>query len=166
MSSLETGIYGAKVQSWRNANPRDVLKQIIDSAVNPNDRPAIHSALREKVLREGDEDYLDSIIEYWFTNNYNSLMLERSRPRLRTSALALQAARAAEYREKVTTAIRQEAIFLLGTILPNGKALRDSTFGECAKIGGVLSKIASKGKPEQIVGEVLSDAQLHKLQGI
>lgn len=166
MTSLDTGIYGAKVQSWRRANPRDVLKQIIDSAADPRDKSKVLSAFREIVLGEDGEDYLDSIIEYWFANNYNSLIDERIRPKRRESTVKQTAAKVAEFKEKVTTRIREEALFLLDTMLPNGKALRDSTFGECAKIGGVLSQIATMGKPGQIVGRVLSDASLRKLQGL
>ena len=165
MTSLDTGTYGAKVQSWRRANPRDVLKQIMEEAANPKDKAALMSAFRERVRGEDGEDYLDSIIEYWFTNNYNSLMDERFRPKRRSSAKSEKATKVAELKEVVTKRIRQEALFLLDTVLPNGKALRASTFGECAKIGGSLSLIASKGKPSQIVGKVLSDAQLRKLQG-
>ena len=162
MTSLDTGTYGAKVQSWRRANPRDLLKKLIEE--NPRVAKAdLFKTFRDQIRGDDGEEFLDSIIEYWFSNNYHSL-IERH-PRNAAANKAEKRAKIAEITEKIKARVRQEALFLLDTVLPNGKALRDSTFGECAKIGGALSKIASKGKPGQIVGTVLSDTQLRKLQG-
>lgn len=164
MTSLDTGTYGAKVQSWRRANPRDLLKQIMDETSDPKDKKTILSVFRDRVRGDDGWDYLDSIIEYWFSNNYHSLMDENLRTKRAAPNKLLKSAKIAEFKKKVAVRIRQEALFLLDTMLPNGKTLRDSTFGECAKIGGVLSKIANSGKPTQVVGKVLTDVQLRKLQ--
>lgn len=166
MTAVDTGIQGAKRQSFHKASPRGVLMRLI----NENPRADEHALLRlfgEKIKEDAEsgDDYLSPIIEYWFAHNYRSLVNEKAAPSKRLATRAAKQAKVAEIKEKVTARIRQEALFLLDTTLPNGKALRDSTFGECAKIGGALSKIASKGKPGQIVGKVLSDAQLRKLQG-
>ena len=162
MTSLDTGTYGAKVQSWRRANPRDLLKRLIEE--NPGVAKAeLFKTFRDQIRGDDGEEFLDSIVEYWFANNYHSL-IEHPAPQLAANKAEKQT-KIAEIKEKIKTRVRQEAIFLLDTALPHGKTLRNSTFGECAKIGGALSKIASKGRPGQIVGNVLSDTQLRKLQG-
>ena len=48
-------------------------------------------------------------------------------------------------------------------IMPNGKPLRECTGKDCAKAGGWLSKLAKKVKPNQKVGDVLSEAQVKRL---
>lgn len=160
MPELNTGTYGAKVQSWRAANPRDLLKGI--RADNPRaDKPRLLSLFEDKVMASTPA-YLSAIIEYWFSNNYASLV-ERSSA-ARAEGVAQRERIEGNMRLGVKAAIKREAMILLSTMLPNGKALRDTTFGECAKMGGVLSRIATKGKPKQIVGTVLSDAELRGLQ--
>jgi hypothetical protein len=54
-------------------------------------------------------------------------------------------------------------IILMNLVMPNGKMLKDSTFAECADIGGWYAKIASRVAPEEVVGNVLSEEQLRKI---
>jgi hypothetical protein len=54
-------------------------------------------------------------------------------------------------------------IVLMNLELPNGKALKDSTFSECAKAGGFFSKVAKMGKPNAIVGKTMDEAALRKV---
>ncbi|GEM_PF-5131432 len=166
MTSLDTGVYGAKVQSWRRSNPRDLLKRLIEE--NPGaDKATIHKTFRDEVRGEDGEEYLDSVIEYWFSNNYHSLVDPAPR---RERPAAQKTDRVAEIREKVKTRIRQEAqIILLDMVLPNGKPLRECTGTECSqlgtKVGAWLTKIAGKVKPSEVVGDVLDEAQVRKLYG-
>jgi hypothetical protein len=52
---------------------------------------------------------------------------------------------------------------LLDLTLPGGKALRDATFAECRQAGGFFTRIAKLGKPDEIVGKKLTDAQVAKV---
>lgn len=156
MTLLDTGIYGAKVQSWRRANPRDLLKRLIDE--NPKfGKDNLFKTFRDQLRGEDGEEFLDSVIEYWFANNYHSL-IERPTPHIRAARKA--AARADT--EKVKEHIQKR---LLNMVLPNGETLGNSTFGYCAKLGGGLSRIGAKGKPNQIVGKHLSETEVRKLYG-
>lgn len=163
---LDTGTYGAKVQSWKKSNPRDLLKRVIDD--NPAmDKPALLAALRHELLADDGIDYLDAVIEYWFANNYHSLVEMRAAQKPQTSLIAAKAAKQAKVeaiKEKVQTRIREEAqMILLDMILPTGKALRDSTGKDCAKAGGWFAKLAEQVKPNQTVGAVMSEDQVRKL---
>ncbi len=69
-----------------------------------------------------------------------------------------------EMAEKMARTIRD--ICIMDLILPNGKAVRDSTFADCARAGGLFVRLAAKapkGKPNAIVGKVLTDKQAQAL---
>jgi hypothetical protein len=166
--NLGPGIYGAKVQSWREANPRSLLKQTMESNKQAN-KEQIYSLFVEELQTHPDhDDFMKTILEYWFSNAYASMII----PNLPAERRVQQEKQKQERQSLITTAkeklkehIKREALFLLDTLLPNGKPLRATTFGECAKLGGQLNLIAKKGKPSQKVGSVLNNADLRKLQG-
>lgn len=57
-------------------------------------------------------------------------------------------------------------VVLLDLLLPSGKLLRDATFAECAQAGGWYAKVSAMGKPNQIVGKVLTEQQLRRVKGV
>ncbi len=155
MTLIDTGTYGAKVQSWKRANPRDLLKRLIDD--NPKaGKDTLFREFRDQLRGDDGEDFLDSVIEYWFANNYHSLIEKPKVPR------AARQAQRREAVEKVKETIRAR---LLDMRLPNGLTLAASTFGYCAKLGGGLARIGAKGKPNQVVGKHLSETEVRKLYG-
>jgi hypothetical protein len=46
--------------------------------------------------------------------------------------------------------------------LPSGKLVEEATFGELAKAGGIFTAWSKLGKPSQIVGKTVTEAQLRK----
>lgn len=167
---LNTGINGAKVQSWKSANPRDILKRLMEE--NPQmEKPALLAALRHELLAEDRIEYLDAVIEYWFSNNYQSLVAPRtSAPRVSAPRPSPAVAKAARQKEVVTLKKNLERHIeekveerLLDFIMPSGKTLRDSTGADCAKAGGWFTKIAGAVGARQRVGNVLSEEQVRKL---
>jgi len=158
------GVYGAKVQSWRHANPRDILKRIIDEHPN-EDKAFIFREFKEQI--RDDEDVISAIIEYWFSNNYHSLMGDR--PERRAQRQEERAERARE-REKKTEAMaeiikeRAKKLVILDMVMPNGKLLRDCTGEDCIKAGGWFHKIAARLKnPTDVVGRVFSEKRLRQI---
>jgi hypothetical protein len=119
-----------------------------------------------EALQEDGEDYIETIIEYWFANNYHSLVVPR---------LAVQDERRAAYngaveniREQLKKRINEgAAIVLLNMTMPNGKRLADCTGSECIvlrrDIGGWLGRVARRVKPDETVGATLSEQQLQAL---
>lgn len=155
------GHTGAKVQSWRKANPRDVLKTIM-ADVGDNRSKAL-KVFREKVLSEDGEPYLEAIVEYWFTNNYNSLIYETRKPDNAREVETIQRG----YKTQLQRHIVKEAqVMLLDLLMPNGKKLADCTGHDCAKlantIGPWLQAIAAKIKPRDRVGDKLTEADVRE----
>jgi len=125
---------------------------------NPDD-DGVRLMRRFSLAVVDNPDMIDSIIEYWFSNNYRSLTFIPHADQKEKAALVRNA-------EQIIKS-RMETLVLLDMVLPNGKKLRDATGAECArfapKVGKLLKKVAEKVRPTQIVGEVLSEGQLKKL---
>lgn len=158
MTMLDTGTTGAKRQTFKRASPRDLLRELLEKHPRKSEE-SIHQMFAETVLGDTTKTYLDSIIEYWFANNYRSLV----RPIAMPSPDTVRAAADRLVQVKRTIKARAVEMVLLDIVLPTGKALRDSTFAECAKAGGWFSAIAKRGAPSKIVGKTMSEAQVHKV---
>lgn len=158
-------VRGASVQSWRAANPRELLKSMIE-ANRGSDRIAIFKLFRERLQEDESEPFLDTIIEYWFANNYHSLM---SSPALRNHADAENIrARKSALVSQFTTSIKERiveaaALVLSDMMMPNGKRLAECTGAECSKMGGWLRNVSKRVEGEQTVGAVLSECDLQRL---
>ena len=161
---LETGVYGAKVQSWKRANPRDLLKRVLD------DNPGISldeakRIMRDQLKEQDKEDYLDAVIDYWTDNNYRALVNPAARQEQRVRTRAVTRERVEEIKGRVVERIKEKAReMLLDMTMPNGKPLRDCTGKYCSKLGGWLSRVGDKAGARK-VGDVLSEAELRKLRG-
>jgi len=94
---------------------------------------------------EAHPEYIESIVEYWFINNYRSYA--HTAPRLPS-------------REMIDSIKAQ--ICLLDFMLPTGKTLGQSTGTECVKLGGWLTEIGERAG-KQIVASVFSEQQLRDL---
>jgi hypothetical protein len=185
MSLLEVGKTGASKQSWRSPGARSLLKQLMDDAKDPHNGKALFSdflaivlpdAVRNAFENEIDERRLVAIIEYWFTNNHNSLsqMYEREKDVEAIEKEERQKAERAKAKETIRTAvkrrIKEEAeLMLLDWLMPNGKAMGDCTGAEVKQFGRKvapwLTKIAAKVKPNERVRDVLNEADVRKMWG-
>jgi len=164
-----TGVYGAKVQSWAEHNPRELLKKLADA--NPGaSQDGLLAILTKEAKAKRNGDYLDAIIAYWFANNYNSLTRHAppAAPAQRAQVLATQrAARAARVDAGVKALeaeIKREAqIILLDMVTPNGRTLKDCTGEDCAALGGWFAAVARATPPNCTVGQALTEDQLRTL---
>lgn len=130
------------------------------------------TAGRDRIIKqwmriiEKDDDYTRAVLEYAATNYWESLERDRQRashsPRPRVGGAASQAAQQARV-DALAEKIRN--IVLMDIRLPTtGKRIAESTFAECAAAGGWFAALSSQGQPKQIVGKVLSEADLHKIR--
>jgi hypothetical protein len=170
MTSLDEGTYGAKVQSWQRVNPRKLLRQLLGKY--PKDDRAKLFKLFTEMLDNSDErdDYYQVIVWYWFVNNHHSLTMEKVGAAEDHRKLQHRQAEVAVARDRVQKLIEREAqIKLLDMVLPNGKRLRDCTGNECralgAKVGSWLLKVSQELRPEQVVGDALTEKQVRKIYG-
>jgi hypothetical protein len=180
----DIGITGAKRQSWKRANPRDVLKRIIDK--NPEwDEEEVLTECWD-ILRR-DQQQMRTVFEYWFDNNYRSLVRATAKPKPgarpepeptpATSHPATEERSATEERPAatalMTAAIREKieerishkvTIALLGMTLPSGKPLRLATREELLEAGGWMQRVAARLEPGQTVEEAnLTENELRAL---
>ncbi len=166
---------GATRQSRRSPTPVALLKGLMDGRTDPHDpetREAIRVECIEMIMK--DTALNETALEYWFVNWYRALLHEYPKAPPSTPARATRRAARdqakSEFVGKVNAAVERRAeSMLLDWVLPNDKALRDCTGRECKamshKIGPWLAKIAARVKPDQIVGDVLQEADVRKLYG-
>jgi hypothetical protein len=154
-----------------------LLKRVIDD--NPTaDRIALFRVFVEKLNEEDDGDYMETIIAYWFANNYHSLIAARltAEERSRSAEAGAERSEAAAQREEwiagTTEKIREKiaeeaAVVLLDLMMPNGKSLAACTGQECLmlgrQMGGWLRKVGRRLKPNETVGDVLTESDLRAL---
>lgn len=182
MSLLDIGKTGASKQSWRSPGPRALLKTLMDEAKDPHDGKVLFKdflaavlprAVRDAFENEDDERRLVAVIEYWFTNNHHSMVLQYPRPGdAKREAVAKRARK--QKQETIRKAVREKIqvvaeLLLLDWIMPNGKPIGDCTGDEIRKFGRKvapwLTKIAARVKPAEIVRDVLTEADVRKMWG-
>jgi hypothetical protein len=164
-NTLNTGSLGATRQSWKANSPRDLLRRLIEK--NPTTSEERLLTLFTDEVRE-NEGFLETLIEYWFTNNYRSLTRGTVEPAVQAKAREERQAKVAEIKHRVAKHIERKAqILLLDLTMPNGKKLRDCTGKECAELGRKTSawlvSLSQKLKPAQTVGEVFTEDKVRSL---
>lgn len=163
MTHIDPGTLGAKRQSWRHGNPRELLKRIIDELAT-TDRDRLFAEFTDQVFLPGNRPVLESVVEYWFTNNLNSLLEKSNMGSTRTLARARSRERTEQVSKEIVhqlTAVAGQ--MLLDLVLPHGKTLRETTGSECLAIGGWLNQIGARMKSEDTVGAIFSEEQLRKI---
>lgn len=138
-------------------NPMQALVDLLDSDPTAN---------ADRLFRKwwpvilADDDYLIAVGRHAFANFLTSLDRDRRRGARQTSNTEMHKERQAAAR-RLTKHVHR--IVLLDLMLPNGKKLRESTFAECSAAGGWFKMVAAKGRPSEIVGQVLNEGDLRKL---
>jgi hypothetical protein len=110
---------------------------------------------------QADDDCLEAALRHTYTNLNAALEAQnrRSVPVQRPARRSKEevAASTAEMKE------RARASLVLDLVMPNGKSLRDCTGAYARKCGGVISKIAAKVKPGQLVGQAITEKQAQQI---
>jgi hypothetical protein len=159
MTHVDMGTTGAKRQSWEKDNPRELLRRLIEK----HPQYSRDRALSEfKKLLDGRQTYIETIVEYWFSNNYASLVDRENDPVQRIKRIGEQTA---ALREGLNKAVETRVkIVLLDMVMPNGKPLRGCTGKECGEfartIGAWLARVSKQIRPTDVVGDVLTEKQV------
>jgi hypothetical protein len=155
------GTYGAKRQTWRKPNPREILRRLLEQHPQDSQSKSLER-FTQKVL--DDIEILEVIVEYWHSNNFRSLVVNPSLRVDRSESIKKSKEETLKTKEAIAEAIVETArVLLLELPMANGKLLRFCSGKECAKFGGWFSKIAERVGPRAIVGDVLSEADIRKL---
>lgn len=158
MTHIDTGITGAKRQSWRQDNPRDTLKTIIEEHPKA-DREKLLEIFTQTVFDRNQRGLLETIIEYWFANNLSSLLHSDSKLRAEFARPQIS-----KIKDKIRERIKIAAgVVLMDLVMPNQKRLGDCSGAECAAVGGWLSVVAARMSPSQIVGKVFSEEEMRAM---
>lgn len=160
MTMMDTGVTGAKRQSWKEANPRELLKRLAED--NPSwSKERLFQAFVDQVM--GNKGYLDTIVEYWFANNFHSLLERPSNANERARSSRVEGIKA-NLAEHIT---RHAEMLLLEMQMPNGKPLRDCTGAECLKlssaVGGWLLRVSKRIGSDQTVGSALTENEVREM---
>lgn len=162
MTFTDPGILGAKRASYRDSNPRPLLKEIMQ-------RSKSEKEWRDQFWAEveDDKDYLRAIVEYWCDNNIRSILMEKPEEKVDAYREKIKAGQLTTptTRQQVKTALheqvqRQVKIALLGLVMPNGKSLRECTGNECKRFGGWYAALAKKVPANATVGSSLSESEV------
>lgn len=163
---LDLGTQPHKRSTFIETHFRAAFKRIADA--HPTDS-------REKLAERFDDfmesregkPYRKSAWEYCSSSAYDSLNLSQPAPlsaEARRHRIAAREALSQKIEANHTRQVEREVNrILLDIVLPSGKALRDSTGGDCAMAGGWLSNIAQYVGANQIVGETLSESEVRLL---
>lgn len=171
--TIDTGIQGAKRQSHSGHSPRDILAQVVGD--NPKaDIGKIWAEFRNAILRPENAEYLDSLIDYWLTNNARPAGSPRVGRPVRTYDPAPRMAAESRIRDAVVSKVQEAAkALLLDEVMANGKRLRHCTGSECGQMAEQhgkqslwLSKIADRVPGNKLVGDVLDENAVRKINKI
>lgn len=157
---------GATMQSWKAANPRELLERVVNE--NPTaDKATLLADVQRELSKPEHRAHIDVIIEYWFFNSIKALDARdamKARAANQRVAMKVQQDEADRLVEKFQQHVKREArAILMDFVLPNGVKLRDATGADCASAGGWMLAIANIIGVEQRVGDALTEDQLHEL---
>jgi hypothetical protein len=171
------GVTGAKRQTGLSTNPRAELLKVISDNQSSAETQIFdifwsHIVDRERFDETKAAGYFKTIFEYWFANNYRSVISGTTLPNERTERANATRSRTKEMAASLSQGIemaieRRAKIALLDMLLPNGKQLRHCTKQECSEIssnvGGFLAAVSDRVPDGKTVGEALSEKQLQDL---
>ena len=158
-NELHKGKKGAKRSSFAKLHFREMALRICKDnpqLVKDDDIEALAQLFESEVRK--NPGYLESISIYVMANVKASL---EERPTYKPRTPAQKAAIEKAVENSVVNKIAAKV--LMKFRMPDGKTLDESTFADCAKAGGWLTKVSTFGKPDEIVGQKLSEAQLRRL---
>lgn len=139
---IHLGVTGAKRQSYRYSGRQHIANLM-------KRHPGLsRMELLEKFLTilRSDATLIDSVGEYYFDNNFRSLMKKKSRRRPIKDEVA-----------EVESIIRRG---LLDFVTPIGKRLADCTGAECVKLGGWFERVGRVAGLKNRVGDVVTNDEL------
>lgn|SRR3990167_8078473 len=154
--------YAQTRQTWRNTNIRKIFANIVKQHPNAEEKD-----LRKHFRKEArlNDDAFLAIADYAFEAVFRAYTKQKSKKPVSAAAKAnIATKRAKELREHATkVAYVKEQIILLNMIMPNGLPLSECTGRDCSKFNGWLSKLSALVKPNEKVGDVLSESEVRKL---
>lgn len=140
---------------------RDLLRSVLRD--NPKDNEAVHKQNFKRLIQNEDYvEYLENLIDRMLSLEYNDIVrsvFPKSIEKLKAEGKAAKEARRTKERD-LAEAIKEAKTKLASKAYG---MVRSKTFGECALLGGWFTRISKAGKPNQIVGDVLTEIKFKEL---
>lgn len=151
---LRTG--SAAMSRMARKNPMELLVSLIED--DPTASDGIIFRKWSEIVR-GDDDYLAASLQHAFTNMMKAAERHKRKPQKAKPSPKEVAARVARMSKRI------DQIIMMKIMVPGAnKPVEECTFAELARAPGWYAKVAKLGKPNQIVGKVLSEEQLRAIK--
>lgn len=111
----------------------------------------------------GDADLVQSLFDYWFGNSFRDFKIIGGSSNS-TAVISIKQGRQVGTREAIKKLKDQMVACLMDHLLSDGTPLRVGTFGQAARDGGWLCDLAKLGKPNEIIGKKLTEADLQNIR--
>lgn len=166
MTHVDTIIAKGLRRREEKENPLGLYISVIRQSPK-SDQAAHRRKLRNLLLSEGYEDFLDAVMDEWMRIKYSTALRAAVPPstkeiKARAEKRKQEASMERAAAEKAKALIGER---LFNLIMPNGKPLNACTGAECVKFGGYFTKIGKAVGPRRVVGKVMSASQLTSLLG-
>jgi len=112
---------------------------------------------------QGDAELVQSLFDYWFDNSFRNFTVIGGTGNS-SAVISIKQQRQAGTREAITKLKDQMVACLMDHLLSDGTPLRVGTFGQAARDGGWLCDLAKLGKPNEIIGKKLTEAELQSIR--
>jgi hypothetical protein len=151
----------------------------MDKAEDPFDKDTVIDVFVKVVLPTevrglyDNEQLMINIFIAWATTAYRTAIIRYKKPEPEDAVKERRAkqAKAKEAREVAAVKLREKRdrgilkkakALLLDMLMPNGKTLRDCSGADLRTFNDWTAKLASMVRPDQIVGDVLSDKEVRR----
>lgn len=141
-------------------NLRELLRCVM------RDHPGASEAEARQICWQrchGDDALVQSLFDYWFGNSFRDFKVVGGTGNS-SAVISIKQARRASTREAINKLKDRMVACLMDHQLSDGTALRFGTFGQAARDGGWLADIAKLGKPNEIIGKKLTEAELQNIR--
>ena len=112
---------------------------------------------------QDDAELVLPLFDYWFGNSYRDFKVIGG-SRHSSAVISIKQERQAGAREAINKLKDQMVACLMDHALSDGTLLRFGTFGQAGRDGGWLTDIAKLGKPNEIIGKKLTEAELQNIR--
>lgn len=140
------------------------LRDLLRSVLRDNPR-ACEAEVREHCWQrcKAEPALIEALFQYWFGNSYRDVSviggLDHS-----TAIISIERTRRSGTRTAIKALKGRLKACLMDHLLSDGTPLRIGTFGQAARDGGWLSDIGKLGKPNEIIGKKLTEAELKNIR--
>lgn len=112
---------------------------------------------------QNNAELMQALFAYWFANSFRDFKVIGGSANS-SAVISIKQQRRVGTREAINKLKDRMVACLMDHLLSDGTPLRFGTFGQAARDGGWLADIAKLGKPNEIIGKKLTEAELQNIR--